>query len=199
MPGGKIRVNGPHPQGCTARVPSFFLLCGLLFLPVTTANGCVAAPGYTCYSGFCASDAARHNPPPQCGPELAEITLVKGLPWADQVDAAAKWCSTHAACSGFALDPSNAKWLAFAASNFTAAAQPNSGWTAWWRGAPQPLPPARPPAPPPAPPPWVPILPAGECATDEDCSLNGVCGVSSRADSGRVGRACDCYASWTGA
>ena len=156
-------------------------------------DACYAADGYTCYSGFCASDSFDHPKPPQCGPELEEIPILKGVTWAKQVASAGKWCTDNLKCHGFAIDPSNSKWLAFASANFTAAAQPNSAWTAWWAGSPQPIPPApapAPPPPPPAPAPWVPILPKGPCKTDEDCSLNGVCSGSSKA--------CVCYDSWTG-
>ena len=47
-----------------------------------------------------------------------------------------------------------------------------------------------PPSPPSGPPTWQPLLPAGRCQTDADCSLNGECELP-------AGR-CACFPSWQG-
>ena len=153
------------------------------------------AAGYTCVAGFCGCEAPMHPPPPACGPVYAELKLGGSEP-AEKVQRAKQWCNGNKTCTGFAVDPHFATTLAFAATNFTATAQPNSAWSLYWKGDKQwPLPPRPPPGPPPSPPSppspgrgWQPILPRGPCETDEHCSLNGVC------DAG----ACVCTASWRG-
>ena len=141
---------------------------------------------------LCRSDAPKHDPTPRCGPELAEVSISLGTPGGTQgrVSAAQHWCDTHTACSGFALDPGLAIALMFATSNATKALQPNPAWTAFFRGPPQPAPRPQPPPGPAPPSSWAPILPAGRCSKDEDCSLNGKCNTASGD--------CVCTASWTG-
>ena len=152
-------------------------------LAVLGSCGLPAAPGYFCATGFCAGDGLPRPAAPACGP-ATELRLGGGTA-AERVQAGRQYCEAHAGCTGFAIDPAFPITLAFNASNVMEAAQPNAEWTLFWRGPPQPLPPA-PPAPAPAPH-WKPLLPRGPCATDSDCSLNGVCDV---------GR-CRCYpSSW---
>ena len=98
-----------------------------------------SAANYTCYAGFCGSDAlgpARPQPP-TCGqPCLAEIRF--GAPIAAQtVHMAAAWCDRNSSCHGFAIDPTQrpATTLFFAQTNLSAAAQPNSAWSLFWAGA----------------------------------------------------------------
>jgi hypothetical protein len=158
------------PAGGTAAAAS----CGARLPPTD---------GYFCAAGFCGCEGP-HRAPPTCV-AAAELKLGGTTP-AERVQYAKKWCDANVTCTGFAIDPSFAITLAFTEKNLTTTAQPNAAWSIYWKGAPQPLPPAPPaPAPPPA---WEPILPKGPCSSDEHCSLNGICTAGK----------CLCTASWTG-
>jgi hypothetical protein len=161
----------------------------------------VQAPGYSCYRGFCASDAAIHGAGKRCGPELQELRL-GGSSLQQRADLALAWCHAHPACVGFALDPGSPITLAYRTANFTQAAVPNSDWTAWWRGPAQPMPAPGPPPVPPVPPmpkptpPYDPPVPPTPdppwvwCKDDSGCNLNGVCD--------RVSGRCTCDRGWRG-
>jgi hypothetical protein len=142
--------------------------------------------------GAALHDAGEHAPGKTCGPELQELKL-GGTGLQERASLALAWCTSHPPCVGFALDPTSPVTLTYKTKNFTVAAQPNSDWTAWWSGPPQPTPPPPPPRPPPPPDPPVPPTPDPvwkPCTDDKGCNLNGVCDKS-------TGR-CTCDRGWRG-
>lgn len=186
----------------TDGAPDVMVLVVLLAALVRPASGSVPcanirAPGYSCYQGFCASDAAAHGTGKRCGPELQELRL-GGSSLQQRADLALAWCHAHPVCVGFALDPGSPVTLAYKTPNFTWAAVHNLDWTAWWRGPKQPIPPIPPPGPPapkPTPPYDPPVPPTPEppwvrCTDDGSCNLNGVCN--------RVSGRCTCDQGWRG-
>eukprot|EP00041_Stephanoeca_diplocostata_P015206 m.288571 g.288571 ORF g.288571 m.288571 type:complete len:510 (-) comp19963_c0_seq4:906-2435(-) len=141
-------------------------------------------PGYTQYPGYCACDASGAHPvPPKCGP-ATEIHVNSSMNGTSKTIFAASYCDERASCHGFAIDVGFDVLLFFNDTNFTRANQPNPSWNLFWQGPPQPVPP------PPSPPRPTPPFPSPDtCATDEECSLNGICDNGGR---------CICNAGWHG-
>lgn len=161
---------------CPVAPSGYSLLAGHCIGPDPHSRNCATPPQGQLSHGYCAGNQSA------CVPIIA------------------RYCAGNATCRSFAiytdgqgctqLAASTTRYQLFAADEASATA--NEQWTAYARpAAPTPPTPPTPPMPQPTPPPMPPPTPPPPCASDLDCSLNGVCDVGTGL--------CACDAPWHGA